>query len=260
MLEFIKNIVLYRELLVSLTVSSIKAKYKQSILGISWSIFQPLALMVIAIFIFSHLIKVPTEGIPYPVFSYSALLPWALFSGGISFAVPSLVQNVTLLRKIYFPREIFVVSAILSSLVDYLIASGVFLIMLFFYQIPLTTNLLYFPVILIVQLILMLGVSLLGSIVNVAFRDAERSLPIILQIWLLSSPILYSMQLVPDKFRLLYILNPLVGIIDSYRNIFLKGTAPNFYFLALSFGISLLIFYFGYFLFKKGEKIIADII
>lgn len=260
MSKFVKNLIEYRELILSLTISGIKAKYKQSILGVAWAILQPLVLMLISIFIFSHIIKVPSDNIPYPIFVFTALLPWTLFSNGISYAIPALVQNITLLRKIYFPREIFVIAALLSALFDYLIASIIFLGMLVYYQIPFTTNILFFPIILFVQLLLMTGISLMGAIVNVAFRDAERSLPILLQVLILASPVVYSLQLVPEKFRPLYILNPLVGIMDSYRNIFLKGTSPDFYYLTLSFGISLLIFYLGYFWFKKGEKLIADII
>jgi lipopolysaccharide transport system permease protein len=260
MLKFIKNLIEYRELILSLTISGIKAKYKQSLFGIVWALLQPLTLMLISIFIFSRVMNVPSDDISYPLFVFAALLPWTLFSSGLSFAIPSLVQNITLLRKIYFPREVFIVSAILSAIFDYLIASFIFVIMLVYYQIPLSANILYFPLILFIQLVLMTGVSLIGAIVNVAFRDAERSLPILLQIWMFASPIVYSLKLIPDNYKALYVLNPLVGIIDSYRNIFLKGVAPNFYYLALSLGISLLVFSLGYFIFKKGEKVIADVI
>ena len=140
MLGLVKNLYKYRELLISLTLSGVKSRYKQTILGISWAVLQPLGLMLVAIIIFSHLIATPSEGVPYPIFSFSALLPWTLLSSGISFAVPSLVQNITLLRKIYFPREIFIVSSILSSLIDFLIAFGIFILMIIFYKIPLTIN------------------------------------------------------------------------------------------------------------------------
>lgn len=260
MVTFVKNLVEYRELLISLTVSGIKAKYKQSILGVGWAILQPLALMVIAFFVFSRFIKVPSDNIPYPIFAYVALVPWTLFSTGISFAIPSLVQNINLLRKIYFPREVFVISAILASLFDFLIASTIFVFMLAFYNVTLTLNILYFPLILLTQLILMVGVSLLGAIVNVAFRDAERSLPVIFQMWMLASPVVYSLRLVPESLRNIYILNPMVGIIDAYRKIFLEGSPPNFYYLSVSLLISFVVFIAGYWVFKKGEKVIADII
>jgi len=260
MIQFVKNLIEYRELLFSLTVSGIRAKYKQSILGVGWAILQPLALMFVALFIFSRFIKVPSDNIPYPIFAYTALVPWTLISSGISFAIPSLVRNINLLRKIYFPREVLVISAILTSLFDYVIASVIFILMLAYYNVPLTINIVYFPLILFTQLILMAGISLIGAIVNVAFRDVERSLPILLQMWMLASPIVYPISIVPAELKNIYLLNPLAGIIDSYRKILLEGTSPDFYYLAVSFFLSLAIFAAGYWLFKKGEKIVADII
>lgn len=260
MIKIIKNIVDHRELITALTISGIKAKYKQSILGVGWAIFQPLALMIISLFIFSYLAKVPSDNIPYPIFSYAALVPWVLFSTALSYAIPSLVTNINLLRKIYFPREVFILSAVLTSLFDYFIAFIIFLGMLMYYDITLGINIIFFPLILLIQILLMVGVSLMGSIINVAFRDVANALPVILQIWMLGSPIVYPLSLVPDKYKNFYMLNPMAGIIDSYRNIFLENTAPNFYYLFIAAVVSLIIFILGYSIFKKGEEIIADII
>ncbi|MDD5109694.1 MAG: ABC transporter permease [Patescibacteria group bacterium] len=260
MIQFCTNLYRHRELLHELVWSNIKARYKQSILGIGWAIVQPLALMLVSVFIFSQVAKFPSDHFPYPIFAYTALIAWTLLSTSLSSAVPSLVNNISLLRKVYFPREIFIVTNILIALVDYGIAAVLLVGMLVFYRIPLHAAILYLPVILLIQLIFMTGLSLVGAIVNVAFRDIARGLPILLQIWMLASPVFYPISMIPPQWRFWYSLNPMVGIIEGYRSIWLDGTAPAVDLLAISLLEAVLMFVVGYALFCRGEEVVNDIV
>lgn len=260
MIQFCKNLFIYRELLRELVVSNIKARYKQSVLGVGWALLQPLALMVIAMVVFFQFAKVPSDGLPYPLFVYTALLPWTLHATALSSGITSLVSNVSLIRKIYFPRELFIVSAIMISLIDYLIASIVFIGMLIFYRITPGVWILSFPLLLFIHLLLITGIALGGAIINTAFRDVSKALPLVLQIWMLASPVMYPLSLVTEKYHVIYLLNPMVGIIDSYRKVILHNTAPDARSLLFSAGTSLILFAVGYRLFKAGEAMTADIV
>ena len=198
-LKNINEILKYRELLISITLREIKVKYKQSILGMLWSILQPLLMMIVFTIVFSKFVRVPSDGIPYPIFSYSALLPWSFFVTSLSFASNSIINNAALINKIYFPREIFPISAILAAFVDFLIASVIFIVMLFLYQVSININIVYVIPILFIQIALTLGIAFFTSAVNVRFRDIKYAVPLFMQLWMYASPIIYPISVVPER-------------------------------------------------------------
>jgi lipopolysaccharide transport system permease protein len=249
-----------RELLYTWTRRDFRVRYSQSILGAAWAVLQPLSLMLIYSLIFSVFIKVPTDNIPYPVFAYTALLPWTFFSNSLSFAIPSLVTNMNLVSKIYFPREILPLSAILVSLVDFLIASIIFIVMLVVYRIQISWTMLLVPLVLIIQLLLMFGVSLIASAINVFYRDVRFVIPLLLQVWMYLSPIIYPVTLVPERFRAIYFLNPMAVIIDTYRRTILYNLMPDWSYLGLAAIISVLLTIIAYLYFKRAEGQFADLI
>ena len=250
----------YRELLWRWTRREIGVRYKQSFLGAAWAILQPLAMMIMFTLVFSLLARVPTDGAPYPVFSYVALLPWTFLQTSVSFGVPSLVNNLNLVTKIYFPREILPIGAIGASFFDFLVASIIFLPMLFLYRIALSWTILWLPLLLGIQIILTLGVTLLGSAIIVRYRDVRFIVPLGLQLWLFATPIIYPVSLVPERLLPLYMLNPMAGIVDSYRRVILHGQPPDWGHLGLSAAVTLVLLVIGYATFRRLEASFADII
>jgi len=250
----------HRELLYNLVEREIKIRYKQSVLGILWVIIQPLFMMIIFTVVFSHFAKIQSDGIPYPIFSYCALLPWYFFSGALSTAVPSIVNNADLVRKIYFPREIFPLASILAAGVDFLVASVLFALMLFFYHIGLSWMALWVIPLMLIQIIFTVALALAASALNVRFRDVRYVFTFLLQIWMYVSPVIYPLSAVPENIKGIYILNPMSILIDGYRKVLLIGQAPNLKYVAIATLISLLLFIFSYLYFKKTEGDFADII
>jgi len=250
----------HRELLWVLTLREIQIRYKQSILGIAWAVLQPLALMLMFTLIFSVLIKVPSEGIPYPVFSYSALMFWTFFSGSLLRAIPSLEANSALIKKIYFPREFFPISSVLSCVFDLAIAALIFLGIMLYFHVPFTVNILYVIPLVIIQTIFTLGVCFFASALNVYYRDVKHALSLIIQLWMYVTPIIYPMTLVPERFKAYYLLNPMTGIIESYRNILVKGIEPQFFYLWVAAVGAIVLFVIGYLYFKRIEMTFADVV
>ena len=250
----------YRELLWTWTLRDIRVRYKQSLLGVAWAILQPLAVTLMFTLVFSLIVRVETGGIPYPVFSFTALLPWTFFAGAISFAVPSLVNNITLVTKVYLPREIFPLAAIGGSFVDFLIASVVFFGMLLYYGVPFYPTLVLVPVLLLIQIALALAVSLFASAVNVFYRDVRFIVPLALQLWMYATPIIYPLEVVPEWLRPYYLLNPMAALIEAYRDVALRGLWPNWNYLGIAAGLSVLLFVLGYLYFKHVEWQFADLI
>ncbi len=256
----LKEVINYHELLTQIALREIKVRYKQTGLGIVWAILQPVSLMVIFTLFFGKFAKIPSEGIPYPIFYYSALLPWQYFSTSLSFAIPSMVTNRQLVTKIYFPREIFPLSSILAALVDFGIASLIFIVMMFIYHIHFTPYLLLIIPVLFIQIIFTLGVCFFASAINVYYRDVRHALPLLIQLWMFASPIIYPLSMVPEHLRRFYLLNPMAGIIDSYRRIIVKGLPPDLFAISLAAVISIVIFFLGYRYFKNIEMSFADVI
>jgi lipopolysaccharide transport system permease protein len=238
----------------------IRIRYKQAFLGAAWAILQPLTMMIVFTLVFSRFAKVPTDGIPYPIFSYTALLPWTMLATAITFGVPSLVANLNLVTKTYFPREILPIGAVGASLFEFLVASSIFVVMLFYYQIELTWTMLWLPLVLILQLVLVLGVTFTGAALLVLYRDVRFIVPLGLQIWLYLTPVIYPVTVVPEKYLPLYMLNPMAGIITAYRQIILYGQPPEWTYLVIAGIEAMLIFFLGYLTFKKLEVTFADII
>lgn len=254
-----KELFNYRSLLYIFVYRDYKAKYKHTVLGIAWSIIQPLFLMLIFTLVFSHFFKVNTGGKPYPVFSFVALLPWTFISSVVNSAGNKFVGSRPIISRIYFPREIIPLSTVVSSLLDSFFATFVFILMLLFYKIPITPLFLFILIILPVQILLASGLSLIMSVMSVLFRDLHFAMPLLIQIWMYASPVIYSVHNLQDKFKPLFYFNPLTGIIDGYRNIILDGKPPDFSYLASSAIFSVLVFIVGYRVFKKLEYTLVDI-
>ena len=251
----------HRELLWLVTQREIKVRYKQSALGIVWAVLQPLSLMVVFTVFFSWFARMQSDGIPYPLFSYAALLPWTFFSTSLTFAIPSLIANSHIITKIYFPREIIPLASVLAAFVDFVIASGIFVALLAFYRVPPTWNLLYVLPIVAIQIAFTAGVCLLLSALTVLYRDVRHTLPLLIQIWMFVTPILYPASVVPQRWRGWYFsLNPMAAIIDGYRRTIVQGIAPQLKYLVLAAVVSVLLLWAGYKYFKSLEKEFADIV
>lgn len=249
----------YRELLYFLTWREIKVRYKQTALGFAWAIIQPFMMMVVFTLFFGNLAKVPSEGIPYPLFNYAALLPWTLFAEGINRSSMSLVQDANLVRKVYFPRLVMPLSGILSPLVDFAIAFTILVGMMFYYGYAPTVNLLWLPAFIILAVMTALGVGLWLSAINVKYRDVRYVIPFLVQLWLFASPVIYSSSLLPEKFQILYGLNPMAGVIEGFRWALL-GTEPPGSLIAISVIMVILILISGAFYFRHCEKTFADVV
>lgn len=261
MIGDLKTLFTYRELLFSITARDIKVRYKQAALGMAWAILQPLLLMVIFTIVFSRFVRIPTDGVPYPIFSYCGLLPWTFFASSLAFAIPSLVSNINLVTKIYFPREIFPIAAVAASFFDFVIASVVFVGMMLYYRVTVSmTMLVMVPVLVVIQILLTFGVVFVLSAVNVFFRDIRYIVPLGVQIWMFISPVIYPMSLVPVRFRFIYSLNPMAVLLDGYRSLILAGEMPPLKLLGLAAGVSVGLFVLSYRIFKKLEMRFADVI
>jgi lipopolysaccharide transport system permease protein len=254
------RLVHYRDLLYTLSVHRLKVRYKQSVLGPSWAILQPLSLMLIYTMIFSRIARVPSEGAPYALFAYCALLPWTFFSTALSTATLSLVSHFSLVTKVYFPREILPLTYVIASLVDFLVASTVLVGLLLYYDVSLTARAFYaIPTIAILTLFT-IAVSLVLSAIQVRYRDIGVAMPLALQLWMFATPVVYPLSVVPESWRSLYLLNPMVGIIESFRRVILQGELPDFQALAISAIVSMILLPLAFIYFKHMEATVADII
>ena len=230
----------YRELLFFLTWREIKVRYKQTLLGFGWAIIQPLFMMIVFTLFFGNLAKVPSEGVPYPLFNYAALLPWTLFAEGINRSSNSLIGSTNLVQKVYFPRLVMPVSSILSPLVDFAIAFTILIGLMIYYSYAPTMNILWLPAFILLAVMTALGVGLWLSAINVKYRDVRYATPFLVQIWLFASPVVYSSNLLPQQFRAIYGINPMSGVIEGFRWALL-GTQPPGYLIAVSVAIVLAI-------------------
>jgi lipopolysaccharide transport system permease protein len=256
----LRTLAQYSDLLYTLSLFRLNVRYKQSVLGWAWAALQPLALMCIYTFIFAHVTTVKTSGAPYPIFVFSALLPWLFFSGAITNAVHGLVAYPSLLTKMYFPREIIPLSYLAASLVDFLIASLIFLVLMVHYRCALTWNALYALPIFIVLAAFTAAVGLFFSAVHVRFRDVGLAMPFALQLWMFAAPVVYSVESVPIRFRQLYLLDPVAGLVENFRRVLVFGATPNFSQLAFSSSTALAALVIAYLYFKSSEATMADVI
>ena len=249
----------FRELLLALTLREIKVRYKQTLLGAAWAILQPASLTVIFTIVFGVFLKVDSGSVPYPIFAYSALLPWTFFTTSVSFGSLSVVNNGNLVTKVYFPREILPLASIGAAIFDFIMASGVFALLLFFYDVSIGLAILYLPVLVFLIILLTTGISFFLSTANVLFRDIKFVVPLLLQIWLYVTPVIYSTDQVPEKYNFYLKLNPLTPLIEGFRDVTVFNRGLNFSELAISFLVASLILVSGYWWFKNREKIFADV-
>jgi len=250
----------YRGLLYVLSRREIQIRYKQSVLGVAWAILQPLILMLLFTLIFSVLLKVPSEGVPYPIFSYSALLFWTFFSTSLNSAIPSLEANAGLIKKIYFPREFFPISSILAAMFDLAISAIILLGIMFYYHVHFTLNILYVIPLFMIQAIFIMGVCFILSALNAYYRDIRYALPLVVQLWMYVTPIIYPLSSIPARFQTYYALNPMTGIIESYRNVLIKGIGPEGIYIGVAAAGAVLLFIVGYIYFKRIEMTFADVL
>jgi lipopolysaccharide transport system permease protein len=250
----------YRELLYFLIWRDIKVRYKQTALGASWAIIQPVFTMLVFSLFFGHLGKIPSDGIPYPIFAFAALVPWTFFANGLGQSSNSLVGNANLITKIYFPRLIVPLASVFSGVVDFLIAFIVLLGMMLYYGLAPTLNVLWLPLFVLLALVTSLGVGLWLSALNVEYRDVRHLVPFITQFWLFATPIAYPSSLLPEPWRTVYGLNPMVGVVEGFRWALLgTNTAPGSI-IAVSSAVALVILVSGAYYFRRMEKTFADIV
>ncbi|HTP02096.1 MAG TPA: ABC transporter permease [Anaerolineales bacterium] len=256
----LRDLWIYRELVYFMIWRDIKVRYKQTLLGALWAVIQPVLTMVVFTFVFGTVAKVPTEGIPYPIFSYTALLPWGLFTAALNNASRSLTSNQNMITKIYFPRLVLPLSSVLGGLVDFAIAFLILIVMMIYYRIPPTLAMLWLPLFLLLAIVTALGVSLWLSAINVQYRDVNYVLPFLTQFWLFLTPVAYSAKVISEKWQLVYSLNPMAGVVNGFRWALLgTKTGPGIYIWA-SIAISIATLVGGLFYFRSMEKTFADTI
>ena len=249
----------YRELLWVLTMRDIKVRYKQTALGAGWAIIRPFLTMVIFSVVFGQLAKMPSDGFPYPVFVYAGLLPWTFFAGAIGSSGQSLVGSAHLVSKVYFPRLIIPLSSVGAGLVDLLISTAILLLMMLWYGVGWSVNLIAAPLLLLGVVFIALGVGTLLSALTVAYRDFTHLTPFVVQIWMYVTPVIFPVSLVPQRWQWLMYLNPMTGLVEGFRAAFL-GKPFDLHGLAISFAIALAVFALGVAYFEKVERRFADII
>lgn len=256
----LKTLAQYSDLLYTLSMFRLNVRYKQSFLGWAWAAIQPVALMTIYTFIFAHVAKVRTDGIPYPIFVFSALLPWIFFAGSVSNSVQGLVAYPSLLTKMYFPREIIPLSYLIAGWVDFLIASVILGGLMIHYHIPFSWNLLYGIPILVLLAAFAAAMALLLSAVQVRFRDVGLAMPFVLQVWMFATPVVYSLQSVPARYRSLFVLDPVAAAIENFRGAIVYGRKPDAQMLAIAAAITVVFLVASYAYFKASETAMADVI
>lgn len=250
----------YRELLYFLAWRDVKLRYKQTVLGAAWAIIQPFFTMVVFSLFFGNLANIPSDGIPYPLFSYAALLPWTFFANGLNASANSLVGGAQLIKKVYFPRLVVPIGSVLAGVVDFALAFVVLIGMMIYFGVLPTVNIVWLPFLLLLALTTSLGVGLWLSAMNVQFRDIRYVVPFLTQIWMYATPIVYPSSLIPESWRPLYGINPMVGVIEGFRWALLgTDTAPGPILLASTIAaVALLVS--GAFYFRRMEKTFADVV
>jgi lipopolysaccharide transport system permease protein len=255
-----KELFEYRELLFFLIWRDIKVRYKQTVLGAAWAVIQPFFTMVVFSIFFGRLAKVPSDGIPYPIFSYTALVPWTFFANGMNQGSNSLVASANLIKKVYFPRLTIPIATVFSGTVDFVLAFIMLTAMMLYYGFVPTANILWLPIFLLLALITSLGVSLWLSAMNVQFRDVRYIIPFLTQLWLFATPVAYPSSLLSEPWRTIYGINPMVGVVEGFRWALLgTNTAPGPV-IIVSCLMSLAILVSGSFYFRRMEKNFADIV
>jgi lipopolysaccharide transport system permease protein len=256
----LKEVWMYRELMSILAWRDVSIRYKQSIVGIGWAIIQPLMTMIIFTIVFGKFAKLPSDGLPYPIFSYCALLPWNYFARSLGDSSDSLVSSSNLITKVYFPRLVLPLSRVFAGLVDFSIGFVILIGLMFWYGISPTAGLLLLPLFLLIAMIAALAGGLWLTALNVKYRDVKFVVPFVIQFLMYASPVAYSSSLVPERWQWVYGLNPMVGVIEGFRWALLGRAVPNLSLLVVPMVIILIILVSGLYYFKTMEKSFADIV
>ena len=255
----LKELWAYRELLWVLTLRDIKVRYRQTVLGVAWAVIQPVMTMVVFSIFFGRLARMPSDGFPYPVFVYAALLPWTFFANAVSNSGNSLVGSANLISKVYFPRLIVPLSSVGAGLIDFAISAAILLLLMLVYGVGWSVNLLLAPVLVLAVIFTALGVGTLLSALTVAYRDFRYVVPFMIQLWMFVTPVVYPASLVPERWQWLFYLNPMAGLIEGFRAAFL-GRPFDVVGLSISFTVAVAFFLAGILYFEKVERRFADII
>jgi lipopolysaccharide transport system permease protein len=249
----------YRELLYFLTLRDIKVRYKQTALGAAWAIIQPVLMMVVFSLFFGKLAGVKSDGIPYPIFTFCALLPWQLFAHALTESSNSLVANERLITKVYFPRLVVPIAAVLGGLVDFAVAFVILLFMMLYYGIVPTRAIVTLPAFILLAVLTALAVGLWLSTLNVKYRDVRYTINFLIQFWLFATPVAYPSSIVPERWRALYGLNPMAGVVEGFRWALL-GTQPPGAMLAVSIAVVIVLLIGGLYYFRRMEQEFADVV
>lgn len=260
-LHYWKDLWRFRELFYFLSWRDILVRYKQTVIGIAWSVIRPLLTMIVFTIVFGKLARLPSEGVPYPILVYGAMLPWQFFANSLSESSNSLITNANMLSKVYFPRIIMPASAVIVSLVDFIISFAILVVLMIWCQFIPSWRIVTLPIFLLLALIASLGSGFWLAALNVKYRDFRYIVPFIVQFGLYISPVGFSTAVVPEQWRLWYSLNPMVGVIDGFRWAILGGSTHIYWpGLLLSTVLTLLVFIFGLRYFRKTERVFADVI
>jgi len=256
----LKSIWAYRELLYFLVWRDLKVRYKQTSIGIGWTVLQPLIAMVIFTVIFGHFAKIPSDGVPYPIFAFCGLLPWTYFATALNRCMVSVVADAQLVSKIFFPRLLLPIAGTISGVIDFFISLGLFLGLMVWYGFVVTWWLLTLPLFLMLALLTALAVGLWVSALNVRYRDVSYTIPFLIQAWMFASPVIYPVSMIPEKYRSLYSLNPMAGVIEGFRWALLGKANPDFSVMAVSVVVVIGVLAGGLVFFRRMERTFADIV
>jgi lipopolysaccharide transport system permease protein len=250
----------YRELLYFLAWRDVKVRYKQTALGAGWAIVQPVITMMVFTLVFGKFARIPSDGIPYPVFAFAALLPWNLFAQCLSRSTNSLVSNSGLVTKVYFPRVLITIATTAIPVVDFAVSLLPLTVLMFWYRMAFTWKLLALPLFLLLALLTAWALSLFLAPINARYRDVGHTVPFLVQIWMYASPVVYPLSLVPEAWRPVYKLNPMVGVIEGFRWSLLGAHQPDFAFMLLNAAVLILLLFFGLVCFNHMNRTSADVI
>lgn len=259
-LAWLSDLWRYRELFYFLAWRDVKIRYRQTALGVAWAVIQPFLTMLFFVVLFGRIVKVPTDGIPYPLFFYTALLPWTYFSTTLTLCGNSLIGNSALITKVYFPRVILPASTAVAGLIDLAIGSVVLVGMLIYYRVTPTWKLLLWPVLVVMLVALAVALGMLLSALNVQYRDVKYAVPFLLQLWLFATPIIYPTSMIPARWAWLMSINPLSGLIENFRSVWAPERAVDWSALGMSASVTAVVFALSALYFSRAEEVFSDII
>jgi lipopolysaccharide transport system permease protein len=249
----------YRDLFIFWVWRNVKARYAQSVLGIGWAVIQPVFAMLVFTVVFGNLARLDSDGVPYPIFSFAALVPWTYFANAFTDASNSLVTNTNMLAKIYFPRIVLPLTSVISKLIDFGISFIILLFLMIVFKATPTIGMLYLPVLVLIMMISAAGIGTIFAALAVHYRDVKHAINFLVQLMMYASPVVYSVSIIPEKYRLLYAMNPMVGVIEGFRSAFLGTTPMPWVLLAVGASVSVILLFAGGLYFRRVEKIFADV-